>query len=393
MKSSIYYLLIFFSLVLSNCSHPEKPNKSFTLIGKINGLDTGKIVLRFFPDSNSVFDTARISNGEFIFKGTINEPLNAELDAGNDSNKTSFYIEPAVMKIFLTRNKFSEFKMSGSITQEEYELIDRLGANNYKNRRSLQDASFKNLELINNTNNEETKKQLEKENEELDKQIEQSINNDFKIWLDFIKAHPNSYLSPLYLLMLREREYLTFDSTKSLFNSLDIKVKVSKYGLHTTEFLKIQEKTQIGATAPDFNAIDINDQPISLAQFRGKKVILIEFWASWCHPCRSSFSFLKSLYKKYNSKGFEIIAVSNFDLNKDSWKSAIRQENIENFRHLATIFQRDKPINKDILRDYPLSPIPVSFLIDKSGKIVGSWKGYSPENEKLLDNKLEELLK
>ena len=96
--------------------------------------------------------------------------------------------------------------------------------------------------------------------------------------------------------------------------------------------------------------------------------------------------------KKYNQKCFDIIAI-NYDVYKDSWKLAIKQENIENWHHLGTIAQKDSPINKQILQDYPYSPLPISLLIDKSGVIVGSWKGYSPENEVVLEGKVAELLK
>jgi peroxiredoxin len=393
MKVLNCHLFIVSSFILISCSQPENPKNAFTLKGKITGLDTGIIVLSIPNDSILIHDTAIVKNGEFAFKGNIDEPRNVELNAGNDSNRISFYIDPASMNISLIKDKYNQYKLTGSKTDNESKEIDNLCNKNFKRRQSLQEIYIKNIDSLKKISNEKVKRQLLAENDSLDIKMAQAWNEDFKTWLLFIKSHSNSYISPLYIKMLWEREFISLDSAKNIFNNLDSKVKISQYGRKLSEDIKIHENTQIGAFAPDFKANDINGQSITLSQFRGKKVILIEFWASWCQPCRSGFPFLKSLYNKFNPKGFDIIAISNNDTNRKTWKFAIVQEKIENWNHLATVFLKDNPINQDILRDYPLSPIPMSFLIDRSGKIVGTWKGHTPENEKDLEIKLAELLK
>lgn len=390
MKALIWYLFIVSSFILISCSQPENPKNAFTLKGKITGQDTGIIVLSIRNDSSVTHDSTNVKNGEFAFKGNIDEPCYVELKAGNDSNRISFYIDPTSMNISLIRDKYNQYKLTGSKTDNESKLIDSLCNNNFKRRQSLQEIYIKNSDSLKNISNEKVKRQLLAENDSLVIKMAQALNEDYKIWLFFIKSHPNSYLSAIYLNMLREREFIALDSAKNIFSYFDSKVKISQYGRKLSEDIKIQENTQIGAYAPDFSAIDLNNHPITLSQFRGKKVVLIEFWASWCHPCRSGFPFLKSLYNKFNLKGFDIIAISNNDTNRDTWKLAIEQEKIENWHHLATVFLKDNPINQDILRDYPLGPIPMSFLIDKSGKIVGR---YTPDNEKDLEVKITELLK
>jgi peroxiredoxin len=379
--------------IMIGCSQTENTKNAFTLKGKITGEDTGIIVLRIPNDSILIYDTAIVKNGEFTFIGNIDEPSNVELNAGNDSNRISFYIEPTSMNISLIKDKYNQYKLTGSKTDYESKEIQRLCNYNFEIRQSLQEIYNKNIDSLKNISNEKVKRQILAKNDSLDIKMAQVWNEDYKIWLFFIRTHPNSYLSPVYLNMLRDREYISLDSMKIIFGNLDNKVKTSRDGRLLSEKIKIQENTQLGAYAPDFNAKDINNQPITLSQFKGKKVILIEFWASWCQPCRSGFPFLKSMYNKFNYKGFDIIAISNNDINRDTWKLAIVQEKIENWHHLATIFMKDNPINQDILRDYPLVPIPMSFLIDKSGKIVGIWKGHTPENEKDLEVKLTELLK
>jgi thiol-disulfide isomerase/thioredoxin len=392
MKTSICYLFLLVCMTLSNCTQSEKHDNSFTLRGKIIGQNTGNIVLKIRTDSILIYDTARITNGEFVFKGTIDEPVRALLDAGNDLNKAEMYIEPGIMNIFFTRDKFVEFKMTGSKTQEEEELLENMGEPTYKIRQSLQEQYSKNYGIIRNSPNEGKRRQLEKENEEIDARMEKAWEDEYKIWFRFIQSHPKSFLSPSYLLMLEEREYLSFDSLKLMFNRLDNKVKEGKEGQRLLKYISIEENIQIGAIAPDFKAIDLNNQPITLSQFRGKNIVLIEFWASWCKPCRMGFPYLKDLYAKYNHKGFEILAISNMDIDKVTWISAIKQDSIDNWHNLATIFQKDEPLNKDIVQNYPIGPVPLSLLIDKEGKVIGCWKGYSKENEEALEKKLEELL-
>ncbi len=385
------FLLAIICLSLLQCTSPESKD-SFILKGNINGQDTGRIVLRMVPDSVPVFDTAIIRNGKFVFNGILHEPLLATLIAGNDSNTTSFYIEPAVMHIELIHNKFNEFRMTGSKTQEEDELLKRLLSRSDSTYRVLAQVTTDIQLALDQTGDPELKKTFQTQIDSIDTEIIKYRRQLNEVNLEFVKSHPNSYLSPSNLLSLWQQEYLSLDSVKSIFNRFEPRVKESKDGKFLMSFITMWENLQIGAISPEIKAIDINGAPFSLLQFREKNVVLVEFWASWCRPCRSSFPMLKTLYSKYHSKGFDIVSIANFDINRASWKMAIKQERVENWHHLATIFQREPPANSNILHDYPLSPIPISFLIDKSGRIAGSWKGYSKETEQELKTELQELL-
>ena len=192
--------------------------------------------------------------------------------------------------------------------------------------------------------------------------------------------------------MLEERNYISFDTLKMIVNKLDPKVKESAKGKYLLKYIRIKENTQIGKIAPDFKAVDSNNQPVTLSQFRGKNVVLIELWASWCVPCREGFPFLKTMHRKYNQKGFEIIAIAYPETDKKTWMSAVKGEGIDNWYHLATLFYHGEPMNSNSLQNYTYGPIPRSFLIDKEGKIIGSWGFYSKANEEALDKILDKLL-
>jgi peroxiredoxin len=154
------------------------------------------------------------------------------------------------------------------------------------------------------------------------------------------------------------------------------------------------ENIKIGAFAPDFKALDINNQIVTLSQFKSKNIVILDFWASWCVPCRNSIPFLKNLYNKYNFDGLEIIAVSQ-DLDKDAWLSAIEQDSTESWYHIPIAekySQGPKYFTKeDIYSNYFIQAIPVTILINYDGKIIGRWMGESRENEEQLERKLKEL--
>jgi len=392
MKTSISYLLLLLFLTLVNCKPNEKQDYQFTLNGKIIGQDAGTIIIRYKPDSTVVFDTLQIIKGEFVFKGKINYPLEVNLNAGNQLNETRMYIEPGVMNLVLTKDKFAGFKLTGSKTQEEKELLEKMMEPAYKIIQPFVDQISKNIDLINNSPDEAIKKQLEKENEEIEMRRFKTLNDESsKIWLSFVKSHPKSFLVPSYLGMLEQRNYIPFDSLKMTVNKLDTKVKESRDGKKLLNYIRIKENTQIGAIAPDFKAVDSNNQPLTLSQFKGKNVVLIELWASWCGPCLKGFPYLKTIHSKYHPKGFEIIAVT-LDQDKKTWLSAVKEEGIDNWYNMATQFRQGESLNNNIFQNYPSGPIPKSFLIDKEGKIIGSWGFYSKANEEELDKILDKLL-
>lgn len=144
---------------------------------------------------------------------------------------------------------------------------------------------------------------------------------------------------------------------------------------------KKESEKIVGDMAPDFTLNEITGKPVTLASYRGK-VVLLEFWATWCPPCQMATPDLIKLYEKYNSRGFELLAVS-IDESLESVK-AFAAENKINYRVLFD----DKGVN-DI---YRVRSIPVSFLIDKRGTIISKHNGYSPEMTDELAKSIESLL-
>jgi peroxiredoxin len=393
MKPLSPILTLLICLVLVNCS-PKKTNE-FTLSGKISGVDTGKIILNYVPDNKPILDTAEIRNGKFFFRGQIKEPLLSSLYMDRTLNRANLFLEPGIITISLTKDGFKDFEMKGSKSQDEVAFLNKLikpfaDKSNFfysewvKLSDSLINSVDENTKADLNSNMDKIRRLMSKEDEKVD-----------SVRLKHITDNPKSYVSAYYLqTMTVGKDDLSLDSLKSVFGRIDTTVQKGKYGKKISDDIRKRENTQIGAMAPDFKAIDLNNQTITLSQFKNKSIVLLDFWASWSVPCRNNIPHLKTIYQKYHPKGFEIIAVST-DNNKRAWVSAVKEEDTNswfNIHHGFNVFNQGDLINYDIYANYFYNRIPTRILIDFDGKIIGHWVGASPENSIALDNLLEEKL-
>jgi peroxiredoxin len=121
--------------------------------------------------------------------------------------------------------------------------------------------------------------------------------------------------------------------------------------------------TSEGQVAPDFTLNDVNDKPVALSSFRGK-VVLLDFWASWCGPCRKENPNVVAAYNKFHSKGLEILGVS-LDDNKSNWQQAIAKDGLT-WTHVSDL----EGWQSKAAQLYGVQSIPANFLLDKDGKII-----------------------
>lgn len=346
MKTFHAFFLVLICIIFSTCTQTKNGTGNFTFQGKIIGQDTGTITMQYGILSTFHKDTAKIINGYFSFQGMIEEPTRAWIDGGDALNKTEIYLEPGVLSATLIKDKFKYIDLKGSKSQKE---LDRLN------------------------------------------KVLESVKNQDSVLLNFVSKNPKSFLTPYYLQLLEAKQAITIDSIKAVYANLDLPVKNSRYGRVIKGVIRKKENTSEGGIVSEFKATDNNGQIITLSQFKGKNVVLMDFWNSPCIPCRKAMPHLKSLYNQYHSRGLEIIAVDCYDKNKDAWLSALIQDSTSMFHHVATFFYTGEIVNEDIFFDFPvLGGVPQTILISKEGKVLGHWSGYSKENEDSLDKKLAE---
>lgn len=384
---------IFFLILAgtSLCARSQSTaNPSFVLTGQVTNLQEGMVYLRYMnKEGKYVNDSTALHNGAFRFSGQVAEPTMAGFSGKmksrgtDDPNYTSVFIEPGNLHIIVADQAFKEAKMTGSVAQQEYESLRTQQAKVEKRWAVVMDT----LHAVNKRSNFEY--------QELKNWVLVPYSEEMReIRTAFIKKYPASFVTA-YLLRF-SRDYPT-DTLKKLYAAFPAKIKQSTYGKEILTELENRKKGVPGTTAAVFAATDINGQSLNLADYKGKYV-LIDFWASWCVPCRKANPHLKELYTMYKEKGFEIIGVSDDDSKPEAWKAAVAKDALpwkHVLRGMKMTREGDK-INidrsKDISSHYNISSLPTQILIDPDGKIIGRY-GEGGDEHNALDGKLQTVFK
>jgi len=140
--------------------------------------------------------------------------------------------------------------------------------------------------------------------------------------------------------------------------------------------IKGRKLSQIGNNAPDFEKLDYNGDSLKLSSFKNQSYVLLDFWASWCVPCRQITPILKEIHNMYREKGLVIVGIS-WDFNKKAWKEAIAKDSTFNWHHISGFFD---PATDGFRTLYSIASIPTLILIDKNGIIIGRYVGLDSIN-------------
>lgn len=215
---------------------------------------------------------------------------------------------------------------------------------------------------------------------------DQNAINQLKLDFDFARKHSNS-ISALQLIRISVGRFVGmhfYDTFVEVYQNFSPEIKNSEEGKEMAEKLKYFSQSKVGSVAPKFTLKDINGKTVSLDDFKGKYV-LIDFWASWCGPCREELPYVKELYKQYHQQGFEIISITK-DEKSDLWEKAIEKEKIESWTHFSLLENQS-----NIDKEYFVNGIPHKLLIDKNGMIIGKWKGSGEINKHDLQQLIESI--
>ncbi len=335
---------------------PQGSGKGFTVKGTISGLQDSDIYLSYMIGGKRKTDTVRVKNNLFVFKGAIAEPCVAMINNSDNSVQRLFLLDNSNISLQGVYGPPTEVTVKGSQGQQEYEILQEAIQKNRSKILSVQkiaeDASNKESEAHNENIN--AQKQLNMKYDSL-------CRDEQAIIKSFIKEHPDSYLSANQLFYTSNEKNLK--ECQELYESLSSKIRESYDGRQVAARLATLEKVQIGRPVLDFTQNDTLGNPVHLSSFKGKYVLL-EFWASWCGPCRAEGPNLLKAYEKYKDSGLVILAVS-LDKDADQWKRAIRKD------HLPWIHVSDlKYFNNEVAEQYGVHAVPANFLISPEGKIL-----------------------
>lgn len=338
----------------------------FVITGDVKGVMDGSAV--YLTDANNPTDTLTKSiakDGHFVLTGHIPEPNLYDINFGSAQKKTVLFLGNDKIGIGGEVADLRTISVTGSPSNDDFMSFQKVFNPYFAHLNEVG-------KLSNSPEGAGKMDSLSRVYKKLVDTVEMNIDR-------FIGAHRSSYVSPFVLAVLLQLSEDIMREEKRL-NSLAPEVQGSYYGKMMQTQIAAAKIGAVGTPALDFTETDTAGRPVSLSSFKGKYV-LVDFWASWCGPCRMENPNVVSTFSKFRNKNFTVLGVS-LDKAKDPWIKAIKDD------HLTWTQVSDLQFwNNAVAVKYHVTQIPTNLLIDPSGKIVG--KNLRGQD---LTNKLCELL-
>lgn len=365
MKMKKILLLLAVVSVLISCN--KAGENEYIVTGTIKGIDNGKKVTLEVQDETTgqlkTVDSAKIENGKFTFKGSAKEPEIYLVQVEKVEGKVPFILENGDIEIVINKDSISNTKVTGTYNNEQLNSYKENGMKIQKkilkfqqdNTAKMNEAQQKNDTVVVNG----LRKEYNKFHEEFAKQSE-----------DYLKTHPKAFISALIIEGMFNQMVPDVVKINKYYTALDKSLKDTKHGKKIKTKLDLLLKpvatsssVEVGSVAPDFSAPNPDGKVISLKESLGK-VTIIDFWASWCAPCRAENPNNVALYAELHAKGLNIIGIS-LDKDASKWKEAIAKDKLT-WNQISNL----KDFNDPIAVTYNIKQIPSTLVLDASGKIV-----------------------
>lgn len=368
LKSSLILLCcIFFSLVLYS-------QKQINISGNCLSFEDGSIIsiktvypFRGALSRKEVQCTTVSKNHRFRLTVELDQPELYLLSVNNIKATDLIFLVPDKATITIKDADLKKIDVRDNKAENDYKdfvkyLLSVEWPNEYASLSQKSSDAFKNNNLL-------LADSLQKELDGIESNFKLARSLKAKDWIEMhSQSVINGYIIKQYLYgQLHE------DECRKIFSTLSKKARSNSWGQELNYLFK---SLSVGVRAPDFEQADTAGKIVRLHDFRGN-FVLIDFWASWCVPCRKNNPYINEVYKKFRQKGFTIISVS-LDNNKNEWIEAIKKDNLD-WVHISDL----QGWKNDLVRKFNITAIPNNFLLDRMGRIIA--KNISPED---LENEI-----
>ena len=345
-------LVVILSVGLFACSQ----QKGYKITVKLDGAE-GNVLLEQRGASQWIgVDTAEIVDGVAVLEGEVEFPGMYYLSVNGQRNKAIIFVENTNMTVTGKADSIAVAEVSGSATHNEFKTINN----------QIQKIGKEYMALYQEARSANAAGDTTKA-EELMKQVETLYESVGALQEDFVKNNPASYVTPLLLSQIQGEKEV--DELEALVSALDPKLEKVPEIIELKEKIERLKKVAVGQTAPDFTQNDEDGNPVKFSDIYSKnELTLLDFWASWCAPCRAENPNVVATYQKYKAQGFSVFGVS-LDRDKDAWLKAIDDDGLT-WDHVWDRASRDNAAAEI----YAITFIPSSLLVDKNGKIIAKDK-------------------